>query len=152
MKLSTINRTTEDALTGVLIFCIAALLPAQFRYAAVRGGCRTSNCHEDSGPHGLPDHRQYLHAPQFGDDEEIQRGHGGSIPSQAGSQGRTVQGQEREGKKIEETGCGYQPAVGGKVLTDTMKAMTHNAPWPIFCVRWKFPQRKPWHKTKRSER
>ena len=64
----------------------------------------------------------------------IQRGYGGSIPPQAGSKGRTGQGQEREGKEIEETGCGYQPAVGWKILTNIMKAMTHNAPWPIlFC-------------------
>ena len=48
------------------------------------------------------------------------------------------QGQEREGKEIEETGCGCQPAVGGKILTNTMKAMTHNAPWSIFnLTTWK---------------
>ena len=70
---------------------------------------------------------------EFRDDEEIQRGYGRSISPQTGSQRRTGQGQEREGKKIEETGCGYQPAMGGKILTNTMKAMTHNAPWPIFC-------------------
>ena len=112
----------------------AALLPAQFRYAVVRGGCGTADCHEDTGPHGLSDYGQYLHAPQFRDDEEIQRRYGRSIPPEAGSQRRTGQGQERKGKEIEETGCGCQPAVGWKILTDTMKAMTSNAPWPIlFC-------------------
>ena len=60
--------------------------------------------------------------------------YGRSIPPEAGSQRRTGQGQERKGKEIEETGCGCQPAVGWRILTDTMKAMTPNAPWPIlFC-------------------
>ena len=89
---------------------------------------------EHTGPHGLPNHSQYLHAPQFRDAEEIQHRYGRSIPPEAGSQRRTGQGQERKGKEIEETGCGCQPAVGWKILTDTMKAMTSNAPWPIlFC-------------------
>ena len=114
------------------------LTPHYFRHnfatLLFEAGVEPLDCHEDSGPHGLPNHSQYLHAPQFRDDEEIQRGYGRSIPPEAGSQRRTGQGQERKGKEIEETGCGCQPAVGGKILTDTMKAMTPNAPWPIlFC-------------------
>ena len=35
---------------------------------------------------------------------------------------------------IPEAGAGYEPAVGGEILTNTLTAMTQDAPWPIlFC-------------------
>lgn len=55
----------------------------------------------------------------------------------------TGEGQECEEKEIKKTGCGYQPAVGGKILADTMKAMTHDAPWLSYFRELRFFQELP---------
>ena len=52
-----------------------ALFPAQLRDAAVRGRSGAADRDEDTGPHGLPEYGKHFHAPEFRDDEEIQRGY-----------------------------------------------------------------------------
>ena len=75
----------------------AALFPAQLRNAAIRGRRGTADRYENTGPHGLPDYGQHLHAPQIRNDEEIQRRYGGRIPPEAGSEKRAVQGADHKG-------------------------------------------------------
>ena len=78
----------------------AALFPAQLRDAPIRSGCRAADRHKDTGPHGLPDHSQHLHAPQIRNDEEIQCGYGGRISPEAGSEKRTGEGADHKGQAI----------------------------------------------------
>ena len=56
-------------------------------------------------------------------DKEIQHGHGGCIPPEAGSEKRAGKGTDHKGQAIPHAGAGYEPAVGGEVLTGTLKTM-----------------------------
>ena len=47
----------------------------------------------------------------------VERGYGGCIPSEAGSEKRAGQGAEHKRQAIPEAGAGYEPAVGGEILT-----------------------------------
>ena len=51
--------------------------------------------------------------------EEIQRGYGGRIPPETGSEKRTGEGADHKGQAIPEAGTGYEPAVGGEILMIT---------------------------------
>ena len=77
---------------------------------------RAADRHEDTGPHGLPDHSQYLYAPQIRNDEEVERGYGGCIPPETGSEKRTGKGADHKGQALPEAGIGYELAVGGEIL------------------------------------
>lgn len=51
--------------------------------------------------------------------------YGGRIPPEAGSEKCAGEGADYKRQAIPEAGIGYEPSVGGKILTNTVTALVH---------------------------